>query len=635
MKTKELELLAPAGKWEVAEAVAKAGADAIYAGGKRFNMRGLRTEYNFTDHELQRLTEFLHAQDKFLYITVNNLYYEKEISALKEYLLFLSELKVDALILQDLSLIKLVEELEINVPLHASVQMGINNLEAVKFLEDENFSRVVLSKNISLAEIKQISEQTSVSIEYFVHGDLCISHTGQCFMSSFISGKSGNRGICIKPCRWQYELRGPAAVTEDRQYYLAHNDLCLYNNLYDLYNAGVASLKIEGRMREADYLSRIVGIYHQEIERLMEHSGEEFKADPEGYKKLYDLRVRDFSQGSLYDRPGHESIGYTGTREPFFPTSPQHLQLLNENEYVNTIISSPNSLQEVSVKVGNLKAYDALLNKPVNRVIIGTEMFRGGNDGWNWNTIEDALERERQENQELFLELPRVVSQSDFNWELSRIFNLKNIAKADGIIANDLGTFRKIKQAGFKVWAGPGLNISNRQAVIFMLEQGAEKIIPSLELSIEDLNSLLAESEKLEVVAQGPLAGMITDCCIMSSAQGEHRNNCSNWCQQPHFLVDELGNRYRIRTDYNCRNYIYYPHHRCLLPYLGELGAMGLHSIFIDGQFYEFDELLAIVDIYTMAVQNLKQGKRKELKGFQRMLEIFPQGLTSHPLIRK
>ncbi|MEN6460879.1 MAG: peptidase U32 family protein, partial [Syntrophomonas sp.] len=176
----ELELLAPAGKWEVMESAAMAGADAVYLGGKRFNMRMLKSDYNFSNEELIRAVDYLHEKDKKLYVTVNNLYYEDEIEELKDYLLFLEEINVDALIVQDMGVVDLHNEMGLNIALHGSVQMGIGNSQAVKLLEKNGLSRVILSKNVSLQEINEIHRATGMVIEFFAHGDLCVSHTGQC-----------------------------------------------------------------------------------------------------------------------------------------------------------------------------------------------------------------------------------------------------------------------------------------------------------------------------------------------------------------------------------------------------------------------------------------------------------------------
>ena len=181
MLNNQVELLAPAGKWDVLQSVAQAGADAVYAGGKRFNMRMLRPDFNFSDRELKQAADYLHDLGKRLYITVNNLYGNDDLSEIQDYLFFLQEIKADGLIIQDLAVAKIHREMGLTIPMHASVQMGVGSSSAVKFLESLGFSRVILSKNLNLQEIEDIHSNSNLGLEFFAHGDMCISHTGQCF----------------------------------------------------------------------------------------------------------------------------------------------------------------------------------------------------------------------------------------------------------------------------------------------------------------------------------------------------------------------------------------------------------------------------------------------------------------------
>jgi putative protease len=178
MSLHDLELLAPAGSMEGLRAVAEAGADAVYLGGKRFNMRMLRPEFNFSDEEMAEAVQYLHQLQKKVYVTINNLYYPSEIDALKTYLERLAQLQVDAFIVQDLGVAQLCRENGLEIPLHASVQMGTNNAGSALLLAQNGFSRVVLSRHLSLPEIEEIYRRSGIGIEHFVHGETCISHCG-------------------------------------------------------------------------------------------------------------------------------------------------------------------------------------------------------------------------------------------------------------------------------------------------------------------------------------------------------------------------------------------------------------------------------------------------------------------------
>lgn len=636
MPNNEVELLAPAGKWSVLENVVQAGADAVYAGGKRFNMRMLKAGFNFSDQELKDAADYLHQQDKKLYITVNNLYYDDEINELKDYLLFLQDIGVDALIVQDAGVIHIHNELGLNIPLHASVQMGVANSETVKFLEDKGFTRVILSKNVSLEEIKDIHHKSSLSIEYFAHGDLCISHAGQCYMSSFIAGESGNRGRCVKPCRWKYSLQGINGGSMDTpSYLLAHNDLCLYPYLSELIDAGVFSFKIEGRMRSAEYLAYLITIYRKALDKIIENpSG--YKMDENEYRELYDHRVRDFTAGNLFSRPGIDSIGITGEREPNFPTSVYKLSPLQTKDYDEEKEPpvADGKLKELSVKIGNLESFKQLCNSGVDNIIIGCEKIRQIKNGWNNKTIAEALQIAEDSSVNIYLETPRIVSQNDLS-VVDECINVQNRDRLNGFIVNDAGILNMVKKTGLSVWAGYGLNIDNVRAAEFYYANGISRITASQELDYSKLKSILASGIEVETMVHGPICGMISDYCTARAVVNCEKKNCSVYCRSKDYgLKDEYGQTYQIRTDKECRNHIFYPHDLCLFACIPGLVSAGLKYIRIDGQYYDNVILMKLVKIYRDAMYDLQQGQWNQKDNFNRLLDMFPRGLTSVPLVR-
>lgn len=628
MKQGKLELLAPAGKWEVVKAVAEAGADAVYAGGKRFNMRLLRKDFNFTDEELYEVVNYLHDSGKKLYVTVNSLYYEDEIEKVGEYLFYLKEIGVDAVIIQDTGLVSIINRFNIGIPFHASVQMGINNSGAVKWLESLGFSRVILSKNLSLKEIRDISHNTSLGIEFFIHGDMCISHTGQCYMSSFIAGESGNRGRCIKPCRWPYYLEENGQIEKERWYYLAHNDLCLYPYLKELTEAGVTSFKIEGRMRSAHYLAHLVSIYRKALDRI-EKGYADYDEERRDYEKLYTGRIRDFTSGSLFSKIDREAIGLTGEREPFFPTAPRELkELAGEDKGIPSY--SGGCIEEITVKVGSLSGFKTALENRVSRIVIGLEKFRSPYVSWELEDIEKALAMASSCESRIFIELPRIMKDEDKGL-YDDMKKLKGLSCLAGFIVHDAGSLQMLKDTGKEIIAGWGLNTSNSEAIKLLNNEGIKRIYPSLELKYKDLADLLARYSEIELLVQGPLCGIITDFCIPGSREGSSFG-CKQCRDKDYALYDELGNRYQVANDYSCRSYIFYPHEICLLPYLPVLAAAGLKYIRIDGQFYDDEKLKKVIGIYKTAVSQLKNGDFNPAGEMKKILEMFPGGLTSHPL---
>lgn len=262
-----MELLAPAGTMENFIAALEAGADAIYLGGKQFNARSHADNFNSGDlSEAVRLAHLLGVQ---VHVTVNILIGDKEMEALSTYLQELERIGVDAIIVQDMAVAKLAKQVAPSLQLHCSTQLTATNLATVKFYEAMGFSRVVLSRELSLEDIRIICEGAKAEIEVFIHGALCVCYSGQCLMSSFIGGRSGNRGSCAQPCRLPYELvneSGQCVTPKHTPYLLSPKDLNYSEHIEELIQMGVASFKIEGRMKQAEYVHKVVGAYRHIID---------------------------------------------------------------------------------------------------------------------------------------------------------------------------------------------------------------------------------------------------------------------------------------------------------------------------------------------------------------------------------
>ncbi len=252
------ELLAPAGSLEAFFAAVDAGADAIYIGMKEFSARAKAKNFSLAD--IERMTWFLQAQGKNLYVTLNTLIKEHELPRLIETLAALEAIGVNAVIIQDLAVWKLVKDHFPGLEVHASTQMTVHNAAGVKMLERMGFSRAVLARELTLPEIAEIRKQTTLELEHFIHGALCFSFSGQCYFSSFLSGKSGNRGRCAQPCRRNHRYRNSEG------YYFSPNDLSAIEVLPELEKAGICSLKIEGRMKSAEYVHKVVNAYRQTLD---------------------------------------------------------------------------------------------------------------------------------------------------------------------------------------------------------------------------------------------------------------------------------------------------------------------------------------------------------------------------------
>ena len=358
----KVELLAPAGRWDAFKAVIDAGADAVYIGGKRFNMRLHRSDFNFTDEQITEAVRFAHEREVKLYITVNNLLCNDELDEVSYFLNFLSEIQVDAVIIQDLGILHLIRKMGIPLPIHISTMMNIHNIESALTIKELGVRRVVTSRDISLAQVKEIQEKTGIEVEYFVHGDLCVCQSGQCYASGMLFGKSANRGECMKPCRWNYTLvesiSGQPIGDLPSGYLLAMKDMCLLRHIPDLIHAGVCSFKIEGRMRHADFLKEVVSIYRKAIDTYLDNPATYYLNSME-YEQLYNRRVREFTTSMAFTPASASPVDISGSREPLIlsraakeisltkedlynnPFEETLMPLLNTREHENTVTVHP------------------------------------------------------------------------------------------------------------------------------------------------------------------------------------------------------------------------------------------------------------------------------------------------------
>ena len=304
MKPEKPELLAPAGGMEAFVAAVENGADAVYLGARAFSARGYAS--NFSEKELEEAIDYAHLRGVKVYITVNTLLKEEEVENALKLLSRLREMGTDAIIVQDLGLISLAGKYLPDLPLHASTQMTLHNSEGIEFVKKLRISRVVLSRECSLEEIKRIKERAGTEIEVFIHGALCISYSGQCLLSSLIGGRSGNRGFCAQPCRKKYRLYCEGKLVKTTgSYLLSPKDLNTTSGLGALIEARIESFKIEGRMKRPEYVAGVVRIYRRLIDRYLEKP-ERYSVSEEEQETLNQLFNRGFTQGYFFENPRWE-----------------------------------------------------------------------------------------------------------------------------------------------------------------------------------------------------------------------------------------------------------------------------------------------------------------------------------------
>lgn len=323
MRNKDFELLAPAGNLEILKGVIESGADAVYVGGSMFGARAYAN--NFTEEELLEAIDFAHLRGVKVYLTVNTLIKNSEFSKLYDYLLPYYKRGLDAVIVQDIGVVKAIHEYFPSMEIHTSTQMTVTGADGVRFLSQFGVTRVVMAREVSLAEMKRIHEETGMELEAFVHGALCYSYSGQCLFSSVLGGRSGNRGRCAQPCRLPYTVEG-----KKDEYILSLKDMCGIKALDKLHDAGVYSLKIEGRMKQLEYACGVVKYYRSYIDSKKPVSD----AD---YDRIKALGNRcGFTDRYYFDHNGSDMVTYvkpnfvSNAAEP----SPEKRKLSIEGELV-------------------------------------------------------------------------------------------------------------------------------------------------------------------------------------------------------------------------------------------------------------------------------------------------------------
>lgn len=589
LSRKSVELLAPAGSWEVLEAAVAAGADAVYLGGKRFNMRMHRADANFDDEMLKKAVEYAHARQVRLYVTINNLLSDREIEPMKDYLKFLQTIQPDALLVQDLAVLELARELNITIPLHSSVMMNTHNAHAIEKLKEYGITRIVVGREMTLSELRLFRERTGIEVEYFMHGDMCVAESGQCYHSGVLFGQSGNRGRCLKPCRWTFQLideeTGEVLDADGPgPYKLALKDMCMYRNIPDLIQAGVHSFKIEGRMRTAAFVSRIVKTYRAAIDRYI--------ADPTGYSvdeaawaDLFENRSRDFSTCFALGRPDASAIGFTGKREPrFFSQAVKEAGLNSKVILPAEPPATSCDAAKLSVRVADLASAEAALENGADTIYAGGEAYRP-QQPWTLESIKRAADMARQYRSRIVVTTPRTTMARECG-ELEQFFTALQEIGPDGVMVSNLGSLSMAKAlTTLPAQTDFSFNTFNHLSVRFLKNNGSVMCTVSIEATYEQIKELTQRSElPLELIVHGATESMIADHNIPAMSLGFDPLLTPAFCDRHYALLDSAKEVHPIRIDQYGRNHILFAKDLCLLPYLANL--QGAASYRIEAQHY-------------------------------------------------
>ncbi|ABR33129.1 U32 family peptidase [Clostridium beijerinckii] len=330
----KIELLAPAGSMESLIAAINNGADAIYLGGNKFSARAYAS--NFDNETMMKAVDYAHSYNVKVYVTINTILKQSELKEALKYAGYLYEIGVDAIIIQDLGLVKLIRDVYPDFELHASTQMTIHNAEGALYFREKGMQRIVLSRELTVDEIKYISKDLGIETEIFVHGALCVCYSGQCLMSSMIGGRSGNRGRCAQPCRMQYTLKGEN-FGERKAYLLSPKDTCFIDDMDAVIKSGTSSLKVEGRMKKPEYVAGVTRNYRKAIDKVLVNTKFDLQR---GRQELAQLFNREgFAKAYLYKNVGKDMMSYN------YPK--------NTGVYIGQVSNSGEVKLEASVSLGD------------------------------------------------------------------------------------------------------------------------------------------------------------------------------------------------------------------------------------------------------------------------------------------
>lgn len=391
MIDKKIEILAPAGSYNSLRAAVSAGADAVYLGGTRFGARAFAQ--NFNEEEMLSAIDYAHIHGRRVYLTVNTLLKNAELDELYGYLYPFYREGLDGVIVQDLGAAERIREWYPRMELHASTQMTITHTAGAELLKERGFVRVVPARELSLSEIRSMKRQTGLEMECFVHGALCYCYSGQCLLSSMIGGRSGNRGQCAQPCRLPYSVSGkqPADL-------MSLKDLCTIDLLPQLIEAGVDSFKIEGRMKQPEYVYTVTEVYRRYADRYLSGEGS-FHVDEEDRNKLLSVyRRRGYTDGYYHRHNGKEMISFgrmDGGEEP-----PRETVYKTQEKILGKLTLSPGEPAKLVMECGKVRCEceggvpEPAKRQPLTAGRIREQMEKTGNTEYVFEQLEVEVEGE-------------------------------------------------------------------------------------------------------------------------------------------------------------------------------------------------------------------------------------------------
>lgn len=493
-----VEVLAPVGNYLMVDEILSSKCDAIYLGGIEFNMRMHSKLLNFTNEEIKKTVVKAHAVNKPVYVTVNTWFDNSEVDLLIEYLKFLDDCNVDAIIVQDYGVIKIVKEYNLSFDIHASVMMNVHTLDQINVLKADGVTRVVLSREMSLSQAHAIALNTEVELEYFVSGDMCSANGGICYYSGVLFGKSANQGKCFKMCRWNYELIYNNQVYKDA-YYLAAKDMDLVNHVGDLITSGINSLKIEGRRKQVVDTIDIINSFGQAKENYFNDKVEKFD--------LTDIYPRSTSTGYAFTKPHLDYINTknegNGKAIRIFSTQGKEIKTKPvKYSNISQVVNHKESLQTLTIKVDNYLDGQLALDLKSEKLYLSVEQF---SSSFSISQMQDLINNKGETK--VYLSMPIMQSEQS-NSEVDKILN--SLVGLDGIEVSDISHIVKYRDK-YEIRCNYTLGCFNDYARDYLKELGATSYSIPIEAKPSQFNDLINTNEDIDVYGYGRLMMMYLD----------------------------------------------------------------------------------------------------------------------------
>lgn len=437
---KKPELLSPVGNKEALVAAINAGCDAVYLGGYTFGARNYAV--NFSDEELVEVINYAHIYGVKVYVTVNTIIYESETERFIEYVDFLHQNNVDAIIIQDLGMMDYLRKVYPNLEIHASTQMNVHNVEGTKLLEKLGVKRVVLARETSIDVIKEIKKNTNIEIEVFIQGALCLSYSGQCLMSSLIGGRSGNRGTCTQCCRMEYDLISDGKKVNENRYLLSTKDLNTLEYINELIEIGVDSLKIEGRMKRPEYVYLMTSIYRKALDGGVKNINETILS----MKKIFN---REFTKGFLFNEKNNLFMNQKRPNHVGFKIG----KVVDVNNHFVKIKLASDIVQEDGIRILNSKEDVGCI---LNKIYLNKKLVNSANKG-------DVIE----------VSIKGKVNKGDI---VLKTTDKRQMEELNQLIKEE----RKVKIVGY-------VTIKKNESIILTLEDGKNKVTVQSDYLVEEV----------------------------------------------------------------------------------------------------------------------------------------------------